>query len=47
MHAKEHFSFRMSVNHEEMARCLVAEIESRLSTTQISTVTSIYFGGGI
>ena len=47
MHAKEHFPSRMSVNHEEMARCLIAEIKSRLSMTQISTVTSIYFGGGI
>lgn len=37
----------MSVDHEDMARCLIAEVKSRLKATKINTVTSIYFGGGI
>ena len=36
----------MSVDSEEMTRCLVKEIKSRINKSSISIVTSIYFGGG-
>ena len=36
----------MSVDHEEITKCLVTEIKTIIEKSLINTVTSIYFGGG-